>query len=175
MLTSGNTMLKPALISADTCTWTNQSWVLRLPTNHSSPGHNTHPLDQSETSIVVKWPITAHLRRLLRLRLRLWRRPLYEEELGQEVNECFPDPWRHLVRGRRAEVDVEDTWRQHTLGQDGVTASYAPIVTTTLSVTRIMVNSRYWKSKYMMMHAKSIWHRRKNIFMEGNLIKILVG
>ena len=30
-----------------------------------------------------------------------------------------------------------------TLGQHGVTASYAPIVTTTLSVTRIIVNSRY--------------------------------
>ena len=65
--------------------WTNQRWVLwpgdqSQPTwpqysssgpirgeycdqltNHSSPDHNTHPLDQSEVSIVASWPITAHL------------------------------------------------------------------------------------------------------------------
>jgi len=32
---------------------TNQRSVLRLSTNHSSPGHNTHGVDQSETSIEV--------------------------------------------------------------------------------------------------------------------------
>ena len=30
-------------------------------TDHSSPGHSTHPLHQSETSIVANWPITADL------------------------------------------------------------------------------------------------------------------
>ena len=40
-----------------------QSEVSNGPlTNHSSPGHNTHPLDQSETSIVASCPpIPAHL------------------------------------------------------------------------------------------------------------------
>ena len=40
-----------AQVPTKSLSWTNQRSVLRLWTNHSSPGLNTHHLDQSEMSI----------------------------------------------------------------------------------------------------------------------------
>ena len=36
-------------------------------------------------------------------------RPLDEQELGEEIYEGFPHPGRHLVSGRGAEIDIENT------------------------------------------------------------------
>lgn len=53
-------------------------------------------------------------RRVINTWLR--RGPLNEQILGQEVNEGFPDPWRHLVGGGSAEVDIEDTCNMRNIG-----------------------------------------------------------
>ena len=154
MLTSGNTMLKPALISADTCTWTNQRWVLwpadqsQLTwsqysssgpirdeyccqvTNHSSPA----PAARTRAAAVAagaRWRGTSAESRWM----LSW--PMAPSCAWPA---CGSWRWGHL-----ASAHVR-SGRRH-----GVTASYAPIVTTTLSVTRIMVNSRYWKQNIWRM------------------------
>ena len=82
------------------------------------------------------------------LQRRCRRGPLYEQELWEEVNEGFPDPGSHLVSGRSAEIDIENScigmWHRD---MDIIPLGYLPIVTTTLKVTRIIVNSKYWNAK----------------------------